>query len=177
MKLHPINCDIKLVADFFEVDQRTIQNWVKKGMPKNGRGEYELIACVQWKLKENETEIEILKEGGGDETLRELRKRNVEADLKIKEEKLKTIRGEKLDVELVSVAWKNEMLLVKKILNGMPGVAMIKLEGAETPEQKQKVIQDAVDDCLKQFAGLDPFEDEKEIIKQLEDYDQKLGEG
>jgi len=174
MKLVELPVDVNLLADFFECDVRTIQNWVLKGMPKNKQGEYPLFACVKWKLDQDAREIEILKEGGGDETLREMRKRNVEMDLKIKEEKLKSIRGEKIDIEMVNVAWKNEMLLIKQMLNGMPGVAMIKLEGMETGEERRQVIQDLVDDMLNQLADLDPVADEKEIMENLDEYDIKM---
>ena len=44
--------NVEILANFFNVDKRTIVNWCKYGMPKESRGVYDLAKCFKW-YKEN----------------------------------------------------------------------------------------------------------------------------
>ena len=43
---------MEFLANVFELTERTIQNYVLKGMPKTERGEYPFIDCLLWLVKE-----------------------------------------------------------------------------------------------------------------------------
>jgi phage terminase Nu1 subunit (DNA packaging protein) len=50
LKKYTVN--VEFLANVFELTERTIQNYVLKGMPKTERGEYPFIDCLLWLVKE-----------------------------------------------------------------------------------------------------------------------------
>lgn len=60
LKKYTVN--VQFLAEAFGVTDRTIQNYVLKGMPKDERGEYPLIDCLFWLISQQKKNIEDLKD-------------------------------------------------------------------------------------------------------------------
>jgi|GEM_PF-6708028 len=55
------------MALVFGIEPRTLVKWVTEfGMPREGRGEYDIVACVQWREQYNQKQIALLRAGGED---------------------------------------------------------------------------------------------------------------
>ncbi|MCA0387937.1 MAG: hypothetical protein LCH52_05525 [Bacteroidetes bacterium] len=109
--------DLLFISNFFDRDERTIQLWVQKGMPREQRGNYDLVACTRWLIRELRQENEELK--SGDQTLSRLRKVEQEMRNEEREIKLKKLRGEYIEVELVKSTWVTMGKVIVKFLEGL----------------------------------------------------------
>jgi hypothetical protein len=95
---------VEAVAKHFGVTVRTIQLWVKQGMPKSGK-RYDLVACELWRRQRQESTgsgVEPGAEGqeeGGDKAF--WTRREIKARAETKELELRKLQGEL--VELVEV--------------------------------------------------------------------------
>jgi predicted transcriptional regulator len=74
------------IADEFGVTSRTIQNYVKEGMPKAGHGKYDLLACYRWRVGKMNEALEKARTSGTTELDRQ-KIRAMRADAEIKEYK------------------------------------------------------------------------------------------
>jgi hypothetical protein len=95
---------VEAVAKHFGVTVRTIQLWVKKGMPKSGK-RYDLVACELWRRQDQERAGSGLEpDGGGQEEVGGKAfwtGREIKARAETKELELRKLQGEL--VELVEV--------------------------------------------------------------------------
>lgn len=81
------------IAMVFAVEPRTITKWCNDlGMPKSGRGQYNLVECVQWRCGYLEKKIKTLTEGGTEGMNQGTRLKKVNSE--IKEYHLAKLRGE-----------------------------------------------------------------------------------
>ena len=81
------------IAMVFAVEPRTVTKWCNElGMPKSGRGQYNLVECVQWRCGYLEKKIKTLTEGGTEGMNQGTRLKKVNSE--IKEYHLAKLRGE-----------------------------------------------------------------------------------
>lgn len=166
--------DVKFLADFFEKDIRTIQLWAKtEGMPKEDRGQYDLLQCCRWRVKKLEEKISELEKG--DVTLYKLQQeyqklRNEEKtlDLEVKKRNL-------LDREVVEMVNSAFIKLIIRNLNAIPPRLAKKLNG---DGKMMQIIKDEIDDMLRTIAKtpINYFEEtiETEISEKKQDEDQLI---
>jgi phage terminase Nu1 subunit (DNA packaging protein) len=65
--------DVATLANFFEVEERTIQNWVSvNGAPRSSRGEYDFMQFIKWRIRYLENEKKIFEAGGSKKAEAEL---------------------------------------------------------------------------------------------------------
>lgn len=110
---------LKELAEAFGKDDRTIQVWVTKGMPKVERGMYDLAACLRWKTRQLEEEIDVL-EQSGDKTLHAQRIYEMEMKNKERELKLRKMAGELIEKKDLTIAWVNEVRNFARHMKNMP---------------------------------------------------------
>ena len=109
--------DVAFLAAFLGVTERTIQNWVKQGMPRDARGDYELVACAKWVIKELRQKNEELQLG--DETISRLKRSEMEMRNEEREIKLRRLRGEYIEIEIVKGTWVSMAKVIAKYLEGL----------------------------------------------------------
>lgn len=168
--------DVKFLADFFEKDIRTIQLWAKsEDMPKEDRGQYDLIKCCKWRIRKLEEKISELEKG--DVTLYKLQQeyqklRNEEKtlDLEVKKKNL-------LDRELVELVNSSFIKLMIRNLNAIPYRLNKKING---DNKTLHILKNEIDDMLRTIAStpINYFEQEieSELMNNQEDEDNVVTE-
>lgn len=109
--------DVMYLASYFDVTERTIQNWVKQGMPRDARGNYDLVACARWLIKDLRQKNDELQLG--DETISRLKRSEMEMRNEEREIKLRRLRGEYIEVELVKSTWITLAKVITRYLEGL----------------------------------------------------------
>ncbi len=142
---------VEVLAEFFGKDVRTIQLWAKnEGLPKEERGKYDFIPCVQWYISKLEKEIERLKLG--DETVYELERQNKK--LSIQKKQMEISQLEKTLISLPEI----EELLVDMATVFASGLQTLKsklapkLVGLEDMKTIQNIIEEETNN-LRQKIG------------------------
>lgn len=145
---------VEELADFFNRDVRTVQLWAKnEGMPKNARGEYDILKCAQWKIRNLEEENEILR-NSGDEKLYALKSEGQKIANKERELKLRKALKELVDVESVRIAWLGEMKIFSKALKALINKLSAALDGVEDREQRREIIERLVREVMTMIGEL-----------------------
>lgn len=164
--------DTDFLAEFFDVNKRTIQLWAKDSinpMPKNDRDEYNLIEVVKWRIKKLESKI--TEQEQGDPTLYRMKiegeqLRNAERALK-----LQKLQGQLVDVAMVKVAWTNETALFRRngeSLKANLDIALIGLVPEDKRDEAREMIRTEVRKYLEQLGELRLEEQsDEEVIQEL----------
>jgi len=85
-------------AMLFGIEPRTITKWVNEnGMPKEGRGQYNLMSIVQWRCSYLEKKIKVMENGGVDGMNQNTRLKKVSSE--IKELQLAKLNRSLIDLE------------------------------------------------------------------------------
>lgn len=98
------------LADLFEVDVRTVQNYANEGMPRELRGKYNLFDCVQWRLNYLKQKIEEAQRG--DETLYKLRQDEQQLKNEMRRVQLNKLQNSVIDAETVRAVWIRQIKVI-----------------------------------------------------------------
>lgn len=109
--------DVTYLSYFFRVSDRRIQQWVNEGMPREDRGEYNFVKCVDWRIKYLENKIEELQ--SGDEKLYQLKREGQALANRERELKLRKLAGELVILDDVKLAWVEEVKTFNKLLDSL----------------------------------------------------------
>lgn len=160
---------VKEIAEFFEVSERRIQQWVTDTdylMPRESNGEYDFIKCVKWRIKFLETEIESLGKEG-DKKLNELKRegeslKNIERLVKIE-----MIAKNLLDRGMVQRVWITELAILKQNLIGAIYKINELVKGVENDDARLALIKNEIDFTLQSISELplDETEEDEEIFE------------
>ena len=144
---------LEQISTVLKLTPRMVNRHVREnGMPRIGRGEYDLIACVHWYLDFKDRQIEQARRG--DETENQARTRLLRANANLRELELARLRGElitiadavKTTAEVVSAA-RSRMLSV-------PVKAAPVVQGASSPGEAKEILETFVEEALHEIASL-----------------------
>ncbi len=118
--------DVNILAQFLEVEPRTIQNWVSNyGAPKTARGEYDILEFVKWRIKYLERENEKLKMG--DETLYKLEQEDKKVVTAFRKIKLMKELKKLVDIDLANDAYAKDMIAFKSEIENLRAYVNVSL--------------------------------------------------
>lgn len=166
--------DVEYLANFFGVTARRVQQWADEdGMPRESRGEYDILKCARWKIRKLEEECEILR-NSGDEKLHALKMEGQRIKNKKDELALRKVMGELVDYESVKIAWASETKTFAKALKVMINKLYDALEEVEDRIQKKSIIEREVKAVLNRLGDLDIKEDfdEEEYLQGNNEVDE-----
>jgi|GEM_PF-3905165 phage terminase Nu1 subunit (DNA packaging protein) len=166
--------DVKYVADYFGVTERTIQNWTEewesRGLtPKDGRGNYNFPVIIRLRLKDLENEIEGLK--AGDKSLNQEKKEILKITRQEKELKLDKLKNALVDYSLIRDAWCSQLKVIINNMEALGSRITSKLGGDRAMYNE---INDMINETRDHIAKT-KFEinDYDEIEKVMHEYEEK----
>lgn len=142
------------VARVFNCSPRWISGLVERGMPKMGRGEYDLGHCMLWYIRYLQKELERREVWPDDPTgvnLRKERLRLVKAQADREEHELSQKRAELVPPEVIADCKREEYQRVRRAACAMVDELVPQLEGQNRIMIKAR-IDDAVRDMLNRLA-------------------------
>jgi hypothetical protein len=136
------------IAIVFGIEPRTITKWVNElGMPRAGRGKYNLVACVQWRESYNQKKIEELRAGGKDGLSARKDYFIASAEMKryqIAEKKKKLIKvsdARRIFEDLFTLIISRKKVYAKK--------TNPQLEGIQSPGERERILDDNVNELFR----------------------------
>lgn len=148
------------IADHFDVHVQTVKNWAKRGMPINGRNNYDLAVIRKWAIGQGlivDHPAEKGEEGIGGQTenysekLQRERYLHERAKREERELKVKEAIGSLVRVEDVGKEFKAMAQAIKMDILALPHKIAPFLEGLSAVEI-QKKLEIAVDDILRHLS-------------------------
>ena len=132
-------------AIFFDVDTRTLTNWVSRGCPKDGYGKYNLKEVMLWLGRVATSESTEAKKAAAEARFRDSKAKMAEIQVEEKEGKL-------ISLEEVSQEWALRALSVRITLT-----LLSKKIAALFPERRirlmiEKVLKDVIQNALEQYS-------------------------
>jgi hypothetical protein len=161
---------VATLAEFFDVDERTIQLWVTNlAAPKLAHGKYDFLKFIKWRLKYLETEIKISQSGSD-------RKYETEAkilELQYVERQIKV--GEKLKqlapIDLVNIIWTEETISINSALNALES-DMEDIDGIHDPikrKEKRHLAFAEMRNSISKELKIEDVEPDEEIELETEE--------
>lgn len=133
------------LAEALEVSERHVYRLARRGLPKEGRGQYPLVRCARW------YRTHVLTSNGdedapdlGEARLRKTRTRAVEAERKLARRREEVVPAEVWD----EVAAEGEVWIRRTVLELAETWAEA-LEGLDTPQEIQQELRDEVREALE----------------------------
>ena len=110
---------LEQIAHLLKLTPRMVNLHVREhGMPRVGRGEYDLVQCVHWYI---EFKDRLIKEARrGDESEQQARARLVKATADLRELELAHAREKLIDVSTVSLMWERLVVAFKTRMLAIP---------------------------------------------------------
>ena len=144
---------VEYIADLLGVSERRVQQYVNEGMPRLGRGEYDVKVCIRWIVNKLKEENEALENLGStpmqQERLKEIQLKNID-----RRTKLRIVNGKYVSKEAVKLAWTTELSNIKKAFLSFPFVLGYALEGVIDSVDRREIIEKQVNEMLKDLADL-----------------------
>ena len=139
-------------AMVFGVEPRTITKWCNEyGMPKENRGQYNLIAVVQWRCNYLEKKIKTAEQGGSDGINQDTRLKRANAE--IKEMHLAELRGEMVNIDEVMPILNEGFSNIRRKASTFAQTVSPQLEGMESYERTE-YLKTAIEDLFEDLSGL-----------------------
>jgi hypothetical protein len=143
---------VEVLAQFFEKEVRTVQLWASEfGMPKVERGQYDFLECTKWRIKYLEKEIEKLKLG--DETLYKLERDGAFITNQMRKVKLMKELKKLVELDLVNIAWANEVVAFRASLNALEYSLITSLQNLHDENKKREIIKKKIRGIKEQLGG------------------------
>ncbi len=158
---------VEAIADFYEVDIRTVQNWetrfTEKNLPKSRaeRGLYNFLIFTKNVYKLLKEENHILKTSG-DEKLHALKMKTQRIIIMEREAKYKKQIKSLIDFDAVRMAWIDETTKLRKEIIALRNKLPIALEGIIEHAKRDEIIDREVFSCLNALGELKINLDEDE---------------
>lgn len=139
------------IADLFLVEPRWINRLAKdRGLPREGRGQYDLIKVVRWYVAFLNRQVDELRAGGEDGLQAKARFLKSQANMKEMDEAAR--RGETVNImEVASIVEEALSILRTRLLSLHKRVAPL-LDGSETIGEREDVIKGIVYESLTELA-------------------------
>ena len=158
--------DVNALAEFFEVEPRTIQYWADDGMPRVKKGEYNFLECVKWRIRYLEKEKEELGREA-DKALNELKKEGQGIMNQFRKIRLMKELGEIIPREDVKIAWLTELSILKQNFNGTPNRLSVSLDGVTDKNERFEIIRKEIEEVFKGISEL-PIETDRFDVDEME---------
>jgi hypothetical protein len=140
------------------VSPKTIEYWVRIGMPRRDDGTYSIAESMRWK-SERDAELEEKKAAakskpsdGVDPADLDLVKRNLYFDAKLKEEKLKAFRAKAMPIPHVQQLLRDRAGALRKELMSLPRRLAPRCEGKRQAEIRD-ILEEAFTRALDGYAA------------------------
>lgn len=144
---------VEEVSDLFLCDPRWINRLAKDyGLPREGRGQYDLIKVVRWYVTFLKRQMEELRAGGEDGLQAKARLTIAQANLKEMEEA--TRRKEIINVDDAGTITEDALSILRTHLLALDKRAAPLLEGLETTEERRQVIRELVHESLTHLTNI-----------------------
>lgn len=161
LKKHTVN--VQFLAEVFGVTDRTIQNYVLKGLPRDERGEYPFIDCLLWMLEQQKKDIEDLQK---ENPLSVARKEAIELNNQKKRLDLEKQQASLLDAETVELV---NISFIKMIVRNLKSIGPRLNKKINGDAKTLSIINQEIEDMQNLCANtpLNYFEDD--IEQQLKE--------
>jgi phage terminase Nu1 subunit (DNA packaging protein) len=147
--------DVNTIAREFGCSERQVQMLVRDGMPKSGRGEYDLVECLRWRIGQHKAEIERAKCSTVEaKSLNEEQARLAKASADLKELKVSQMRGELVPIGIYKRIVGEKFSTVRVGVLSLPDRISARLEGLDRAEIKKR-LKEAVREILAELSGGD----------------------
>jgi phage terminase Nu1 subunit (DNA packaging protein) len=171
------NVDVKFLAVFFRVDERTIQLWskdweLKYNYKKMIKGQYDFVKCVDCRIRDLEQDVEEAKKG--DATKYELEKILLKERIENIQLQNSKDKNEVVEIEFVKQAWNNEVRTFIKSLQALPARLSTRLEGKTSYQDRFTLIQEELNDIRTELSKMNIIEDEKQTEQLLSNIEVEL---
>ena len=161
-QLKNYSVNVQFLAEIFNVTERSIQNYVLKGMPKNERGEYPFIDCLLWLIKEQR---EIIAAMDKENPLAISRKEAIDLSNQRKRVELEQKQNSLVPKDQVEMAF---VTIIKMITRNADSIAPRLNKKINGGTKELAIIRDELDEFKNLCANtpLNYFEDEFEQLTQ-----------
>lgn len=146
--------DVTKVASFLNLDERRIQQLVKEGMPREGRGQYDAIKCAAWYIRYLQSALEkksVPTLDGGFVGEREERVRLLRADADLREIELAKERSQLVALSDVEKTLADLVLTTRARILAIPPRLAPELVGETQRTMIQAKLEKA---CMEALAYL-----------------------
>ena len=142
---------LEQIATILNMTPQMVNRHVKlHGMPRVGRGEYDLVKCVHWYIDYLKQKIDEARKGG--ETEAQARQRLVIADANMKELSYARARGRVVELDIAKQLWARLVLAFKSKLLLMPSKLATLVMGRENPNEVREIIEREVTEALNELS-------------------------
>ena len=144
------------VAQALNITSRRVEQLVKEGMPRAGRGRYDLGACLLWYVRYLQKALEARSPrtntgaGGDASDFGDAKLRSARADAHLKELELSRQRGEVVEVEAAARLWDEAVTGMRAKLVASINATAVRCVGLETIAQAHVVLRSMVNDALQE---------------------------
>jgi len=140
------------IAMLFAVEPRTITKWVNElGMPKIGRGQYNLAECVQWRCNYLEKKITALENGGLDGINQGTRLKK--ANAQIRENQLARMQRELVSLDEITPIITQGLNNIRQLSASFAQRISPQVEGMELSERTE-YIKEAINELFTELASI-----------------------
>jgi phage terminase Nu1 subunit (DNA packaging protein) len=163
--------DVHTLAEFWEVDIRTIQNYADPAkeappLPRESRGRYDFVKAMKWMYNRHKRQIEIL-ETSGDDNLHKMRLQGQAVENKRREIGLRKDLSELVDKKMTTIVFTNLANIIKSGLGGLKHDLKRELDEVTDGVERNKIIDN-------NFRHLDEIITQIKPDKLLQDADQLI---
>ncbi len=131
------------VAKAMRVSTRSVEHWVKDGMPKTAEGNYDLIEIQAWKAIKNQKKTSQDGSENWDKKYREYKARLAKLELQKAEEKV-------ISRDEVEKGQVERILSVKRALLSLPK-AIAPIVGGMEPREIEAYVTEKINEIINQF--------------------------
>lgn len=149
------------LAKLFDVTSMTINNWRRKGMPRESFGKFDLAKVIEWKISEarEEASIEEAPEGTSPKDRKDL------AEAKLKEIKVAKERKELIPQQQANERLQKHLEDVRRVMLSAPGAHAHEILDIETLQEAQLVLEKIIHKLLDEMRKPINYPDFAELIK------------
>lgn len=143
--------ELNELADLFHREPRSINKMAKdRGLPRAGRGKYEIKPVVRWFIDDLERQLDIAKAGGEDAAAAKARLIRSQADQK--EIEVAKLRGEAVNIDDFTRVVTDGLSITRQQMLGLKKRLAPALEGLETVAEREAIIDTYIHELLTDLA-------------------------
>ncbi len=148
--------DVAKVSQACNITIQRVGQLVAEGMPKEGRGKYDLGKCMIWYIRYLQKALErraVPTPDGNYTQMGDVKVRSVLADAEMKELELAKARGQLVPLLEVEAKWSEIVLAAKARILTTPARIAAELVGETSRNLIQAKIEKALKEAMAQLAG------------------------